>query len=802
MIFLKIVFARKNIFYMLICFPIFFCFFPLYSQVKNNVSGKNISLINKKKFVHGNFISETKCGFENNLKNSVNHFIVSKRFPFHNWERTNPGGGGAFTVIGASANGVIIAGSDLSGAYKSVDGGSTWDVIGLVNGLTETHVSAVGFNHSNGNIIYLGTENGIFRSSDGGSNFTKVLQSGYVTDIEFAIDNPEIGYSPYHSAYNSTDGQIYKSTDNGLTWHKISRNLPMDIRILKIVVNPQNSEVFYCLTGWDRFACSEANVFRSKDGGKTWKNITASFTQEILDIAVDKQNPQILYLTTMNASCDGRYYWTDLDGALYRSYDEGEHWVYLSNYTGVIFLERDNPDRIILIDPREPYEWNERAGTFTSIDGGLTFEKTGDVAHWDTFFNNDPFWCYSVSYNGIVKTFGIDLSNPDVIYWVTNQWVFKSENKGSVFQNVFTEEVSPGFWRSRGLDNVNMMDISVSKADPDIVFLAYFDIGIWRSLDGGNSWQSCNDNVYSGGREGHGGNCATILTDPDRPEVVWASQSENQNGQYPTFLLKNNNTGDRNSWILANEGLPEEQIMGLSIDPNSDVNNKILYVTADQDVYKSVDDGLSWHKVFDCNGCRFTAVDYFNGNIVYAGGERGIWVSKDGGESWQNISHPDMVAVNGISFWDWNYQGIFFDIKTDPNIPNTVYVCVFGRNRGLYRSRNNGETWTKILEDDFLRKVAIVPVNSNYIYATSSSAFQSGGYESGSNGIWFSQDGGKTWVKQNQNMPFPFALAIDIDNRQQPTVFVGCPGTGFQKSPLNWVYRYFLINDCNNYIQK
>ncbi len=726
--------------------------------------------------------------------NSLNgKLIVSKLVITHEWERTNPGGGGSFGVVGASLNGTIYVGSDLSGVYRSVDGGFTWDVLGFANGLTETHISALGFHVEDANIVFVGTENGIFRSDNGGDNFLKVLDRGYITDIKFGLANSDIGYAAFHSFYNSTDGIVWKSTDRGLTWTKVSTDLPSGIRILKIVVSPQNADIVYLLTGQDRFACGPANVFKSIDGGKTWRNITEFFNQEIMDFEIDKNNPNTLYLTTFNADCNAVYYWTDLEGGLYKSTDGGANWAYLSDFTGVIFLDSDNRNNITLIDPREPYPWNERAGTFISEDGGVSFRRVGNVEEWDTFFNRDPYWCYSASYNGITKTFGTDPSNRSNIFWVTNQWVFVSRDKGKTFENVFTEEVSPGFWKSRGLDNVNMMDVSISKANPQIVFLAYFDMGIWRSLDGGESWQSCNHSVYTGSWEGHGGNCATVLTDPVRPNVVWASQSENQNGEYPTYLLKSENTGERESWVLANSGLPEEQIMGLSLDPNSNVSNRTLYVTANLDVYKSIDDGMSWTKVFDCDGCRFTAVDYFDGNIVYAGGEKGIWCSKDGGITWTNISHPEMISENGSVFWDYHYEGIF-DIKTDPNTPNMVYVTVLGFGKGLYKSTDNGRTWKKLLTDNYMRKVAIAPFDSNYIYATSSSAFQAGGYSNDSNGVWFSKDGGKTWERHNYNMSYPFALAIEVSIGEQPTVFVGSPGTGFQKSKIYKIYKYEIVD--------
>ncbi len=719
------------------------------------------------------------------LKLTVFPFLPSVLFAqTHYWERTNPGGGGAFSTIDAGPTGIILAGSDLSGAYRSTDGGQTWDVIGASRGLTETHVSGVGFHRFNGDILFIGTENGLFRSGNGGDTVVKVLASGYITDIEFATDRPHIGYAAYHPAWDMPGGEIYRSTDNGLTWSQVSTNLPDSIHILKIEVDPTNADIVYVLTGNGRFVCGPADVYKSTDGGITWVNLTPSLP-EVLDFAIDPTNPQVLYLTTMNADCSAPWYWTDLDGYLYRSTDGGSTWgTPLYNLTGVIFLDPSDSATIRLIDPREPYPWNPTAGTWTSTDGGHTFVKTGDVNDWDTFFNTEYVFIYSSSYNGITKTLGRDLSDPNTIYWVNSQWVFKSTDNGSVFQNVFTDEVSPGWWRSRGIDNVDVLDIAINENHPDTIFITYFDMGIWRSFDGGESWQSCNDTVFTDGWYGQGGNSHTILSDPDRPNVVWASQSENQNGEYPTYLIKNTNTGERTDWVASHSELPLQEIIGLSLDRTSPVSNRTLYVTAMGDVYKSTDDGATWTMVLDCDGCRFTAVDPFNGQIVYAGGEEGVWRSTDGGATWVDISLPEMKASPGSNYWDYgSYDGVF-DIEPDPDRPGRVYVTVLGAGKGLYRSDDHGDTWVKILTDNYMRKVAVVPGYNNILYATSSSAISEGGYDPASNGVWFSSDTGRTWSRQNEGMAWPFALTVAVSLNPSPVVFVGSPGTGYQKSPV------------------
>ncbi len=700
----------------------------------------------------------------------------------HHWQRTNPGGGGAFNTVGASSSGIIIVGSDLSGAYRSTDGGENWDVIGAAQGLTETHISGLGFHPQNGNLLFIGTENGIFRSTDGGKTVHKVLSSGYITDIVFSSVADSIGYAAVHPAYDVARGSIYRSNDTGENWQLVSTNLPDSLHILKLVLHPADANTIFMLTGAGRFVCGPAEVYRSTDGGTTWVLLTHQLPP-ILDLAIGSAPPYPLFVTTMHASCQAPYYWTDLEGNFYRSTDNGNTWVQLSAYTGIILPDPNQNNIIRLIDPREPYPWNDRAGTFTSYDGGVTFTLTGEVTQWDTFYNHSTYWSYGSSFNGICKTIGRDFSNPNHFFWVTTQWAFQSLDSGKTFQNMFTREVTPGFWQSRGLDNVNTQVIAISPANPDVVYVGYFDLGIWRSVDGGVSWQSCNDSLYTGSWDGHGGNCATMVLDPERPNVIWASQSEYQNGEFPTYLLKSTQGGVPGSWEPADDGLPREQIMGLSLDSHSPAGQRTLYVTAQRDVYKSTDDGSTWQKVLDCNGCRFTAVDAVNPQLIYAGGERGIFVSRDGGNTWQDVSLPEMRSTGGSDYWDWDYEGIF-DIQSDPNQENTVYVVVHGEGKGLYKSTNGGTTWEKILTNNFLRKVAIVPANSRFLYATSSSAFQAGGYDPRSDGILFSTDGGINWRRQNQGMAYPFAFAVAVDFSDHPTVFVGVPGTGVQRSPV------------------
>lgn len=124
------------------------------------------------------------------------------------------------------------------------------------------------------------------------------------------------------------------------------------------------------------------------------------------------------------------------------------------------------------------------------------------------------------------------------------------------------------------------------------------------------------------------------------------------------------------------------EIWGLSLDRNSPVGNRTLFVTAGGEVYRSTDDGYTWSLVFSGGRARITAVDRFDGNLVYAGGDGGFWHSTDGGETWDQVGLPEMRGV--------------YDIEVDPSNPGRVYVACYGNGLGVYRSRDGGESWENL----------------------------------------------------------------------------------------------------------
>ncbi len=700
---------------------------------------------------------------------------------FSPWEPSNPGGGGAFNAIEAGPTGTILAASDLSGAYISYDHGTTWQVIGASRGLTVTHVSGLGFDPLDSDILYIGTEEGIFRSADGGRTFNPVLTHGYITDIAFAPSSPAIGYAAYHSQYDVADGTVYKTRDRGRTWFPLGRStLPRLLHILELFVDPRTPEVVYLLAGEGRFACGPAVLYESLDGGNTWQRL-ASHLGQIAHAALAPHNPDTLYVTTYGDVWDPGYTCVHDDpsgGFLYRgTFDGTWHWTRLTNASDVaarnllVWPDAEDAETLRVIDL-------DYAALWESIDGGNTWTFLGDKDGWDTGWTG-PEHAYGTSFNGDAKTIGFDPSDPDALLWVDSQFIWATQDKGRTFGPLYTSRVGPGRWRSRGADNVVPLDIALA-ADGRHVYLALADMGCFRSEDAGESWQNCNDPAYVGSWEGYGGNSMTVIADPSRGNVVWMTQAEEVEDVH--VLLRSEDYGAH--WKRADRGLPAGIPSGLSVDPHSPTHRRTLFITVNGDVFRSQDDGRSGQRVLSCGGCRYTAVDLHDSRIVYAGGEAGFWRSTQGGDdgTWVRTEGNAMLG-EGEEFWDRYWRGVAA-ITPDPHVPGRVYAAVYGPHRGLYRSEDYGRTWTQVLRDDFLLDVAVSPLDARVLVVASSSARYSGGYDPASNGVRYTSDGGVTWHSLNRGLPWPFASEVRFTPDGQ-TLWLASPGTGYYHRPAD-----------------
>jgi photosystem II stability/assembly factor-like uncharacterized protein len=774
----------------------------------------------------------------------------------HNWIRTNPGGGGTIATVGATASGILLTASDLSGVYRSADDGKHWQPLGANQGIIETNTLSLAFHPEDGNTFFVGTGSAAYKTVDGGNHFTQVHKDAYIRSIVIAESNPNIGYITHQknwiNVWANAPSEVYKTTDGGNTWKAIiGQNLPNNLHIIKLTVHPTDENIVYALTGKARVGCSPARLYRSVDGGIHWSRIGA-LLGNILDADLHPSNPDIIFLSTFiinspisctidsDISLDD-YLGGDIDnpGALYKSSNGGLSFDKLTstgsgnnpNIAGIINVNIDNPNIIRLANILYPYDFpgngswvfNPKAGIWESTDGGQTWAQLSTMQDWNAGYAQNTYFALLPSFYGLTKTITKDQFVADRFYSSLGSWAWASFDGGQTLNNISTQEISADTWLSTGVENIVGHGLDVSDSNPNVIYMAGYDIGFWYSRNHGKSWRlSIPDyHQYQGFSwfEGGGSNVSTLLNDPERENVVWASFSDEQytdvsTGKIATTgMFKSNDYGEHWQLVGHGNGLPiikrdpttgelipnpaSIRMYGLSLDILSPINNRTLYMTLKGDIYKSTNDGQSWFKKSNQGGLKFTAVDKFNRSLVYAGGKKGLWRSIDAGNTWAKVgilemeadeNHQPMreeIVPTGIDWLDsgeilYPWEGVF-EIQTDPNIPNRVYVSAFGEGKGLYRSDDAGLSWRKLRTDNHMRGIAIAPNDSNFIYVTSSENYYSGG-DGNSAGIQYSTDAGNHWKDANEGMAWNYGGKIEIETGTSPYVWAWSPGTGIQRS--------------------
>ena len=671
------------------------------------------------------------------------------------WRSTNPGGGGAFNSPIITDEGYWVVGSDLGGLYLSKNNGYNWTAIGRNQGLAVTHISSLA-SHPAGKLL-IGTDDGLYVGNSDGKNISQKYSSGYVAAIVVSA-NPNIVYAAVHPQYNSLTTKIIRSNDAGNSWTTLSDNLPNNLRITAMRAHPVDSSGVWVITGDGRFNSSAAQAWFSSNGGLAWSRLDPN-QGDVVDIvyALDPNNLNRMYLTTQRNN----------QGVFFTSNDTGFNWTELSpnvpsgGLTGIILNDASRADHVRVLD------FNYRSGTSTtyfweSYNAGRSWKRRNNsvLGGWS---RSDEDWGMGSSFQGFAQTIGY---RPDVkhkVLWVNSQFVYKSTNGGRVWSDTVSRKPANRDWISRRVDNVVPVVIEPSKADPNLIYSGYMDLGIWRSDDAGTSWKSLNPGAtYTHNWGGKGGNTLSIVADPSRANVVWAQVAGDLND--PLHLLKSTNRGD--SWTEINNGLPANltRLEGLSIAPDSAVNNRWLYVIANGDVYLSKNDGSSWNKVLSCGDC---ANVWYTESGVYAAGPSNVWRSWQGGvaNSWNQINIPTWIKSGWTpgQHWlldSWTYQGPM-DLATRGN--QDVWLAIKGK--GLFYSANAGTNWTRVYNNPHVRTVAVDPI-TNEVLLGSSSAMQAGGYQTNTRGVRIHNTGKSTagWTARNSGLAYQFATFLTVSN--------------------------------------
>lgn len=478
------------------------------------------------------------------------------------------------------------------GVVKSTDGGATWT--NATTGLDNLYVGSLFMHPTNPEILLAGTGNnqyfldaGVYLTTNGGDSWTRTLSDETINSVEFATSDPNI-------AYAGSAGSIYRSSDGGQTWDRVS--------------SPPN---------WGP------------------PGIIGGFP---IDFQVDPRDPNRLFANNYG-------------GGNFLTTDGGRTWAAASDgYTGAQV-------RALAVDPTEPGRVfaAARSGLFVSHDGGQ---------HWEGLVDSGA---EGLEWN----TIALDPSEPQHVLTASN-WrpvIIESRDQGQTWQ-------SGNQWLPEGQ---GWREIAFAPSDPTIVYAGSagfysaggFDpeigaAGIWRSQDGGATWDTAND---PGTADAH---IAGLAIDPNDPRSVYAAS--------PTHGLLVTTDGGA-SWN-AIEGLPS-MAHSVAVDP-SDPSVVVAGFFGDG-IYRSDDSGDSWTR--SAAGMPPEAIittvvfDPSNPAVVYAGDElSGVYQSNDGGASWRQTNNGLLtravsalsVSADGGHLYAGTEGGGVFRLDLDGSPPGTA----------------------------------------------------------------------------------------------------------------------------------
>jgi photosystem II stability/assembly factor-like uncharacterized protein len=641
--------------------------------------------------------------------------------------------------------------------------------------------------------VFVGTDiGGVYKSADAGQTWQAINQGlksyAMQTRVVVSTDTFLVG----------TRGSVYKSTDGGVTWAAKREGIggpaayEVTASVGALAVDPNDSR--HVLMGQGRAAIPgrmygkfKGDVYASKDRGEKWaviSNLGAGDVQ-IDDIQFDPKDSSRVYAAASGGlfvSADGGKTWKKgIEGparrivinpgspnilhvsagpkGVYRSDDRGETW--RAATVGLTVGTRNNYAALAISarDPKRLYLCNEiyggsAKGVFKSTDGGETWSH---CAREDNTSKSwfDPF--------GKPNDVCIDPGNDDTVYYGCSRCVYKTTDGGRSWQQMVSREVPPGKWTHTGMCIFGHTRVlAVSPKDPNVMYIGTSDHRAVKSVDGGKSW------FDTGVKMPNSDDVFDILIDPGNPERVYAANSGVHTGKAGVVRSTDGGaTWDQVLEIKHGGGL-QEMIKSLCFGPG---NPRRLYACGKAGFHVSIDGGDNWtdttrNGLSEAGEPHKVVLHPVKQGVVFVGCEKGLYVSDDGGTTWRKTECP--------------YDRIR-DVDFLPANPDVMFVCVSQpKARGVHRSADGGKTWTRVIEmregTGWPEALAILPVKPYPIYVAS----QDFGYhdEHGGTGIWRSVDQGDTWTNCSEGLPVLRFWNVTIEPGPPYRIFLCSDGAG------------------------
>ena len=639
----------------------------------------------------------------------------------------------------------IYVGAAGGGVWKSQDGGVRFKPVFDKHNQS---IGAITVDPTNPKVVWVGTGeswvrnsvsvgDGVYKSTDAGDNWQRV---GLETTerISRIVVNPKAADTVYvcalgHLFDDHPDRGVYRTTDGGKTWSKVL-SVADDTGCADLAMDPSNPQVLYAAMWQFRrlpwFFTSggpRSGLFKSTDGGATWKPIRKGFPEGDLGriaVAVPASKPNVVYANVESKKT-----------ALFRSEDHGESWTEISSsaattsrpfYYSHIVVDPTNADRLY------------KTATIMGIseDGGRTF--TGGL--------------FGASYHPDVHAVWVNPKNPEELLLGTDGGVYHSYDRGNT-------------WRFAGALPISQFyHVSYDMAEPYNVYGGLQDNNTWYGPSrksggiGNREWRSLT-----------GGDGFWAFVDPADPDIVY---SEYQGGN---LFRTRKSTGEQKD-IKPSPGEAEPKYRfnwntPIHLSPN---DKGTIYYGA-QFLFRSRDRGDSWERISpdlttndpsklrqdDSGGLTLdnsTAENHCtiftiaespkNRDVIWVGTDDGqVQVTRDGGKSWANVS----ANVRGVPANTW-----VSSIDASRAAEATAYATFDGHMTGdmktyVVKTSDFGQTWESLASGEISGYAHVIredPVNPSLLFL---------GTEFG---LFASIDGGKQWGQFTSN--FPRAAVRDL----------------------------------------
>jgi photosystem II stability/assembly factor-like uncharacterized protein len=693
----------------------------------------------------------------------------------------------AVRILAATLALTLLTGSAAAQrADSSAFTGMRWREVGPYRGGRSV---AVAGSAARANEYWMGTTGGgVFKTTDGGTNWQPVTDKyfgGTIGALAVAPSNPDIVWSGGGETDirgNTAPGDgVWVTKDAGRTWSKIDF-FEVKNHVNRIRIHPTNPDIVWVGVLGHAFGQNEQRgVFKTTDGGKTWKKVLYRNTSTgISDLALDPTNPTILYAAMWYAN---RTPWSMTSGGpgggLYKSTDGGDNWTELTANSG---LPKGLWGKVgITVSPAKSSRvWAlieaEEGGVYRSDDAGATWTKTNEERKL-----RQRAWYYSRIY--------ADPKDTNIVYAV-NTGFYRSRDGGKTFAQAIT--VPHG-------DN---HDVWIAPNDPNRMINSN-DGGANVSTDGGRSWSEqdfataqmyhvsttnhfpykicgaqqdnstlCGPSRRAGGIriqdwvDVGGGESGYIAANPVKPDIVYA-------GSYGGLLtrkdLRTEITRNISPWPDNPMGYSSEDIkykfqwtFPIVFSPHDPT---LMYVGG-SNLFATRNEGQSYTimspplarndpKTLGPSGGPITkdqtGVETYGvvfaiaesplvKGVIWTGSDDGlVHVTKDAGKTWKNVTPKDIGDFARISIIEAGHYGA-----------GTAYVAANRYQQDdfnpiFYKTTDYGTTWTKIVggirDGDFSRVIREDPVRKGLLYA---------GTE---HGVYVSFNDGAAWQPLQLNLP-------------------------------------------------